>query len=132
LIDAQHKELVNLTNQLYRACLTNREAIKAVFREAMSHMVEYVNFHFTAEMELLARINYPAYAEHKKQHDELVKKILNASKSFDGGRKFVANKFVRTLKDWIFSHIAISDKKYADYIAEQKSKGLLTDEMLGG
>jgi len=132
LIDAQHKELVNLTNELFRACLTGREAVKAAFKEAMSRMVDYVNFHFTVEMELLARINYPGLAGHKKQHDELIKKILAASKSFDGGRKFVANKFVRTLKDWIFGHIAISDKKYADYVADQKSKGLLTDQMLGG
>jgi len=130
-IDAQHRELVNLTNELYRACLTGREAIKATFREAMSRMVDYVHFHFSTELELLTRINYPGLAEHKKQHDELVKKILTASKSFDGGRKFVANKFVRTLRDWIFGHIAISDKEYAAYVADQKDKGLLTDQMIG-
>jgi len=130
LIDTQHKELVKLTNELYLACLTGREAIQSAFKESLSRMVEYVRFHFTAELELLARINYPDYAHHKKQHDELVQKILDASKNFAGGSKFVANKFVRTLRDWVFGHIAIFDKEYAAYVADQKAKGLITDEML--
>jgi len=132
LIDTQHKELVKLTNELYKACLDGREAVQSVFKDALSHMVDYVRFHFTAELELLARINYPHYAEHKKQHDELVQKILDASKTYSGGKKFIANKFVRTLRDWVFGHIAIFDQEYAAYVAEQKAKGLLTDEMLGG
>jgi hemerythrin len=132
LIDAQHKELVKLTNELYRACVDGREAVQSIFKEALSRMVDYVHFHFTAELELLARINYPEYAEHKKQHEELVQKILEASKMYDGGRKFIANKFVRTLRDWVFGHIAIYDKEYAAYVAEQKAEGLLSDEMLGG
>jgi len=132
LIDTQHKELVKLTNELFKACLDGREAVQSVFKDALSHMVDYVRFHFTAELELLARINYPEYAEHKKQHDELVQKILDASKMYDGGRKFIANKFVRTLRDWVFGHIAIYDQEYAAYVAEQKANGLITDEMLGG
>ena len=132
LIDNQHRELVNLTNHLYKACLTGEDAVKTVFKEAMSRMVEYVRFHFSAELEILARIHYPGYPEHKKQHDELVQKILEAAQDYNEGKKFIANQFVRTLKDWVFSHIAIYDKVYAAYVAEQKTKGLLTDQMLGG
>ena len=131
-IDNQHKELVRLTNQLYHACLSGNEAIDTVFKTAMSSMVEYVRFHFTDELVLLKRINYPNYHEHKKEHDTLVMNILEASKEFNSGKKFVAHSFVRTLKDWVFSHIAFSDKLYAAYVNEQKSKGLLTDSQLIG
>ena len=58
--------------------------------------------------------------------------ILEASKEFGMGKKFVAHSFVRTLKDWVFSHIAFSDKLYAAYVTEQKSMGLLTDQHING
>ena len=132
LIDNQHKELVRLTNQLYHACLAGNDIIETAFKTAMTQMVDYVRFHFTAELELLKRINYPNYHEHKKQHDTLVMNILEASKEYNVGKKFVAHSFVRTLKDWVFSHIAFSDKLYSAYVSEQKSKGLLTDQQING
>ena len=132
LIDNQHRELVNLTNQLYKACMTSDEVLGTLFKESMHRMVEYVRFHFTAELELLARIKYPGYQTHKQQHDQLVKQILEAAKEFEEGKKFVPNNFVRTLKDWVFGHIAISDQQYAAYVRDQKHKGLLTDAIING
>ena len=130
LIDYQHKELVNLTNQLYKACLLGEEAVQTVFKEAMSRMVEYVRFHFGAEQKLLEAIQYPDFQNHKKMHDTLAGNILEAVKEQNEGKKFVPNNFVRTLRDWVFSHIAIQDKQYALYVVAQKRKGLLTDEQI--
>ena len=46
VIDAQHKQLVELTNQLYVACIAKPDILQTVFKEAMHKMVEYVHFHF--------------------------------------------------------------------------------------
>jgi hemerythrin len=132
LIDNQHKELFSLTNELFRACMNDNEALKGVFIETMGRMVEYVRFHFGAEQQLLQRINYPDYQEHKKQHDKLVRDILEAVNAQNKGEKFVANQFVRTMRDWILGHIAIADKQYAVFIADQKKKGLLGDKVING
>ena len=132
LIDVQHKELVKLTNVLYQACMTRDKFLPVAFKEAMSGMVEYVRFHFSAENELLERIKYPDYHDHKKQHETLVRNILEAAKSYDEGNKFIPNNFVRSLRDWVFGHIAISDKNYSAYVSEQKKKGLLTDKDIEG
>ena len=126
LIDNQHKELVNLTNKLYQACLSKDG--EEVFKDTMSNMVDYVRFHFTAELELLERVNYPGLSEHREEHKTLTKNILGAVKDYTDGKKFVPNTFVRTLKDWILGHIAVSDKLYATYIADQKKKGILGDD----
>jgi hemerythrin len=128
LIDVQHRELVILTNNLYNSCLNNKEGI--VFKDAMHHMVEYVRHHFSAEIELLKKINYPEIFAHKKEHENLVKSILSAVKNYEAGKKFVPNIFVRELKDWIFGHIAISDKLYSSYITEQKRRGLLSESQI--
>jgi hemerythrin len=132
LIDNQHKELFSLTNELFHACLDGDEVLKDIFKETMGRMVAYVRFHFGAELELLLRVKYPDYHEHKKQHDTMVREILEAVKSYTEGRKFVPNLFVRTLRDWILSHIAISDKHYVSYIEVQKKKGLLSDLEING
>ncbi|MCL2025713.1 MAG: bacteriohemerythrin [Leptospirales bacterium] len=125
LIDDQHRGLVDLTNKLYLACLNKED--ETVFKETMSSMVEYVRFHFSAELQLLERVNYPDLLEHKKQHESLVKSILDAAKDYGDRKKFVPNTFVRTLKDWVFGHIAHSDRLYVIYIADQKKKGLLSN-----
>jgi hemerythrin len=48
--------------------------------------------------------------------------LLNEVKSFKEGKKFVPNNFVRYLKDWILSHIAIMDISYAKYILSLKKR----------
>ena len=127
LIDEQHKELVNLTNQLFQACRTGQGAVEVVFKDAMHRMVDYVRFHFGMEQKLLEQIKFPQCKDHIREHESLVKDILEAAKEFDAGKKYTAHNFVRTLKDWVFSHIAISDKIYAAYVQEEKKKGLLQD-----
>jgi hemerythrin len=128
VLDNQHKELMNLTNHLFHACRAGTQEATAVFAEAMHKMVEYVRFHFSAEQVLLERINYPEYQEHKNEHDRLVREILIAVKEFNEGQKFVPYHFVKILKEWIFGHIAVADKGYALFVANQKRLGLLTDK----
>jgi len=98
-----------------------------VFKGIMSKMVEYVRFHFSAEQEFLKKINYPNIQEHIALHDALIKQILEAVKEHGEGKKFVPHHFVRTLKDWIFGHIALHDKSFGAFVAAQKKKGLLAD-----
>ena len=129
-IDDQHRELVKLTNLLFKACLSGSENANTVFKDAMGRMVNYVRFHFCMEQKLLERLNYPGYQEHKKQHETLVFNILEAVKGFDKGVKFVPNHFARTLRDWVFSHIAVFDKGYSIYFHEQIKKGLITEEQI--
>ena len=129
-IDVQHRQLVILTNQLYAACFAKDNVLHTAFKEAMGRMVEYVRFHFEDELKLLQAIEYPDYKEHKKMHDTLINKILEAAKSYDEGKKFVPNNFVRTLVDWVFSHIAVYDKRYSAYTMERIKNGLLTPEKL--
>jgi len=132
LIDSQHKELISITNELFHACMDREIIQEEVFKETMKKMVDYVRFHFGAEQELLLRVKYPDYHEHKKQHDTLVRQIIEAVKEYNVGKKMVANQFVRTLRDWILSHIALYDKQYSSYIATQLKNGTLTNKTITG
>ena len=131
-IDKQHKHLFALTNQLYQACRAGGDERYTAFKEAMSRVVEYVRFHFTAEQDLLQRVKYPDYAEHKGEHDKLIMQVIDFTKENSENKRFVPNNFVRFLKEWIVGHIGHNDKMYGFYIAEQKKKGLLSDKDIEG
>jgi hemerythrin len=131
LIDDQHKELVNMTNTLYEACLAGDRAARAYFLQAIHGTVDYVKYHFAAEEKILENVKYPHIIEHKRAHESFVKKIFVDVKSFEAGKKFVPNVFVRYLKDWILTHIAVEDKRYAEYIFNLKKQGALETMVAG-
>ena len=130
VIDIQHRQLVKLANELYAACIAKGDKLQSVFKESMKRMVDYVHYHFDAELVLLNKLGYPDYANHKKMHEDLIKKILDAVKDHDDGKKFVPNKFVRTLVDWVFSHIAFYDKQYSLYVAEKIRTGAISPDKM--
>jgi len=125
LIDNQHKQLIELTNELYSACMTGDAHLSDIFKDTMTRMVDYVHHHFSTEMDYLKKINYPDYHNHKLMHDALIKDILAAAEDYKNDKKLVPNNFVRTLRDWIISHIAVHDKEYALYVKDQKRLGLM-------
>jgi hemerythrin len=132
LIDDQHKHLIDLTNNLYACCIEGEEDVQACFRDAIRGAVDYVKYHFAAEEKILENIRYPGFAVHKKEHESFVKKILEDVKNFEEGKKFVPNIFVRYLRDWILAHIAVEDKKYADFILDLKKQDTLKQRVLSG
>ena len=127
LIDEQHKELIRQTNDLYAACLKSEEEARDFFKMVIRSMVDYVGVHFSTEEKMMEKIKYPDLAEHKKQHEDFVKKVLENLQDFEDGKKFIPNNFVRFLKDWILAHIAVSDKKYSIYIFDLKKQGALKE-----
>ncbi|MCL2067095.1 MAG: bacteriohemerythrin [Treponema sp.] len=129
-IDNQHKQLVFLINDLYRACLKGDKVMEAEFREAMSCMVEYVQLHFNDELKLMKFIKYPGYSEHKKQHDSLIITVLKMANRYQQDKKFVPINFVWYLKDWVVGHIAGSDMEYAAYANDLKNKRLVSEIVL--
>jgi hemerythrin len=132
LIDDQHKKLIDMTNALYMGCLEGGEPANVYFRKTVHEAVDYVRFHFTTEEKILERINYPETAAHKKEHENFIKEILLQVQAFQAGKKFVPHMFVRYLRDWILTHIAVSDNLYALYLTEMKKKGTLFSMLMTG
>jgi hemerythrin len=130
LIDDQHKELIRLTNELFQGCRAGDDDAREYFMSAIRATTDYVKYHFSAEEKLLENVKYPYLGEHRKQHEGFVLQMVNDVKSFQEGKKFVPNSFVRYLKDWILSHIAMMDTQYAKYILDLKKQGQLDNVLL--
>lgn len=130
LIDEQHKALIQNANTLYQGCRAGGDDERtAYFNRAVKSVVDYVTYHFSAEEKMLERIRYPELQRHKKQHETFVQKLLDDVKEYGEGKKFVPNNFVRFLRDWILSHIAVEDTKYARYLMNLKKSGRLGEQL---
>lgn len=116
LIDKQHKELVSITNELFVACVdSSGSGLDSTFQSAVKRAVDYVRTHFKDEEGLQKQSAYPHFTEHKAEHEKFVKELLKFVKAYESGQKFVPNNFVRYLRDWLLEHIAINDRKFAQY-----------------
>ncbi|MDL2229163.1 bacteriohemerythrin [Treponema sp. OttesenSCG-928-L16] len=125
LIDEQHKGLVDMTNDLFKACLLGDDTARLYFLKTIHKAVEYVRIHFATEEQLMRKIQFPGYAIHRKEHEDFIREVLAEVKNFEEGKHFVPNTFVRYLRDWVLTHIAVSDKEYAKYLIHLKREGRL-------
>jgi len=117
-IDEQHKKLVAMINSLHRAVEKNDAAgAKRVLQE----LVEYTGYHFGTEEKFFDQHGYPETEAHKTIHKKLVEKALAFTKKFDAGDEFLAQELLIFLKDWLVSHICVTDRKYVPFL---QSKGV--------
>ena len=125
LVDEQHMELIKLTNKLFANCLAGQQKIRATFIQTIREAVDYVGYHFSTEEKIMERVNYPGFAEHKKQHGDFVREVLTKVEEFNAGKPRAPLTFVYFLRDWVLHHIAVSDKKMGDYVLALSRSGEL-------
>jgi len=129
IIDDQHKELLNLVNDMFNHVSGDEEAEHAYFLNVIQKAVQYVKVHFNTEEKIMLHTNFPGYAEHKKAHDAFVLTVVDNVSDFNAGKRLILSEFTRFLKEWILTHIAIMDKQYFSYfkqIATRKADGKLS------
>jgi hemerythrin len=118
VIDTQHKKLITITNDLYDACKFDDNAARGQFRLAVQATVEYTKYHFSTEEQIMEKFSYPVFSAHRKEHADFVQEVLTNVQIFEEGKKFVPNSFVRFLRDWILSHIALTDRKLGEFLVQ--------------
>ena len=110
IIDEQHKELVNIINDLYMSTIDHKANKNEAFINAAKRCIEYANYHFKTEEKIMNIINYSDTENHKAMHREFYNEVINQVKNYQEGQPFIANKLVKYLKDWLLEHIAFRDK----------------------
>jgi hemerythrin len=129
LIDEQHKELLNLTNDLFNHCVGDEEAEREYFKQVINKAINYIKVHFSTEEKIMLATKFSGYREHKRQHDSFVLTVVEQVNALNEGKAFTLLNFTKFLKDWVLTHIAISDKLYFEYfkkIATRKADGKLS------
>lgn len=113
-IDKQHKNLINILNELYNSAQNNsdRATLKPIFESLVNYTVE----HFASEEGFMERGGYPDLEEHKKEHIRLTEKVLEFKTEFDKGSQTISFELLDFLRKWLTFHILGTDKKYTRHL----------------
>ncbi len=126
MIDAQHKKLVEMCNDLYNGLLTHKQNSKTTIdeplRKSLHEAVAYVGEHFSAEEKLMVKCGYPKFDEHKKRHEIFVAKILATAKQIEEAPVMQSFQFIKFIYEWILEHIAHEDRLYVRYVLDYVKK----------
>lgn len=112
-IDAQHRKLLDLANDLEAALDEGRDAtaLAAIARR----MQDYTRYHFAAEEKRMDFACYPDAAAHKAEHAVFIAQARALDPALDipaaSPRQVLA-----FLRDWLVTHISGTDKTLGAFL----------------
>lgn len=124
-IDNQHKELVNIINDLYETGVKGDigdEEIQKSFKEIIKRTIDYATYHFAYEEKIMKAINYSESKGHISKHRSFSLKIVDEVSKYEQGDNLVIKDFITFLKDWLLNHIVLEDKKFISELKATLSK----------
>ncbi len=115
-IDAQHKRLVEMINELHEAMKQGKG--KDTMTAVLKNLVDYAATHFATEEKYMTKFSYPQYPTHKVEHDKFVRQVLDFQDDFNSGKVAITLEVMNFLKDWLVKHILGTDKKFGPFFNE--------------
>ncbi len=118
-IDAQHKELFALVNELRDAAVEGR-ANEAV-GEVLMRLMRYVDTHFAEEQLLMAKTRYPVeeFVAHIEAHRALTARASEIVESQARGELTTVLPVAEFLVEWLRTHIRQVDKRFVDHVRSE-------------
>lgn len=117
-IDSQHRELVQILNDLFDADAQGHD--KEILSDILTRLINYTREHFSAEERYFDKFGYPWSDAHKDEHRKLLQQVNTFKESFDAGETVLTDEIRSFLTEWVVHHIMGSDKKFGRYLYEQK------------
>jgi len=110
-IDAQHKGLIRLINDLHTAMGAGKgkQALGAILDE----LVRYTEIHFKYEETLLRQRQYSSLAMHHTVHQKLTSQVIELRDRFRSSQLALSVEVMQFLKSWLADHILVHDQAYA-------------------
>ena len=84
--------------------------------KTFSALLGYTVYHFATEEAFFDKYGYPALASHKKEHETLRKQATELSEGFSRGEPVISAETMTFLKNWLYHHIMVSDKKFGPFL----------------
>jgi hemerythrin len=116
-IDAQHKKLFAIAEELHEAMRTGQT--KPVLSKILDRLVQYTVTHFAQEEGLMKLHAYPDFAAHKAAHEALKKQVLDFQREFEAGETFISVELMTFLKNWLEKQIQGTDMRYSPFLIQR-------------
>lgn len=118
-VDEQHKQLVNMINNLNDALAEGKG--NDVLNNIFSELTDYTVKHFGYEEEMFAQYGYIEADNHKHEHEALITQVKRLQEKMNAGDFMISLEVMMFLKEWLINHILKTDKAYAPFLI---SKGV--------
>jgi len=114
-IDDDHRKLVSLFNILNHSVMEGDapDYLAAILDELINCTV----WHFSHEERLMLKYGYKGIAEHKMEHQELIKSAKELQQKILQTDNLVMNEDIEFLEHWLMEHIFTTDLKMGTYLA---------------
>lgn len=114
LMDAQHQKLFDLLNQLYDA--QQQGKTQEGISRGLVGLSRYSMEHFQAEELLMEKNNYPELEVQRREHAVFIEKVVELQHQYLNGNLREVEPMLVFLKNWLVSHILVTDQKYKNYL----------------
>lgn len=115
----QHLQLLTALKDIYKA-MENQKDRKAL-QTVLNNLLKYCKEHLAEEEACLQQHGYPDFAEHKKQHNFFINKMIQFCEDFKDEKFTLHFDIAVFIKNWIIQHIMVIDKQYTKFL---NSKGI--------
>lgn len=122
-IDRDHRQLVDLVNELHTA--TSQGRGQDVVARILDDLIRYTVEHLQREEQLMASLNFPNLVQHKQGHDKFIEDLHGLHKKYAAGSFTVASQLSTVLRDWLSLHIRRSDKEILSFVKKSRPKSNL-------
>jgi len=112
VIDAQHKQIIDLINELDDLC---QSGSAHNIQHVIEGLLKYTETHFDFEEELQEKAEYPYSKAHRRIDDNFRKKIASFRERSSNGED-VARELLTLLNVWFISHIKSEDLDYVEIV----------------
>jgi hemerythrin len=84
----------------------------------------YAREHFQREEQVMRKTDYPAFAQHKAEHDLLLAEYTVMLRDIRGaGPRSIETSMLDALKQWLIGHVLNDDKALAKYLLREPATG---------
>ena len=109
-LDDQHKQFIDMLNELYDAYLQN--AHKEKLDIIVKQLFEYSSIHFATEEKYFKEFGYEDAESHILEHETFFKEISTMFANYNQNKTLLSLKVINYLQDWLINHILNVDRKY--------------------
>jgi hemerythrin len=113
-IDAQHRKLIGMINDMYDEYRGNKPA--STVAKVLEEMEQYAREHFRTEEEFFDKFQYPDTKSHKNEHAVFINELGYFMKRAADSPDRIDIELLNFLREWFEQHILRKDKKYGPFL----------------
>jgi hemerythrin-like metal-binding protein len=117
VLDRQHKEIVDLLNELYGAIVAKKPIDLNL--ELLTRFLKAAKTHFATEEQVLRARSCPDQVRHKAAHEGLASGLSELRGQIARRKRELTIEYVELMKLWLIDHFVEFDSGYAKFLGSK-------------